>query len=294
MHITLATRRSALALAQSRAFVARLIAANPGLEVTELQIVTAGDRIQDRPLYESGGKGLFVKEIEEALLDGRADIAIHSMKDLPADLPPGLDISCVPERADPRDVLLVPDGREATLAALPQGARVGSSSLRRRMALLAVRPDLKIELLRGNVDTRLRRLRAGEFDATLLAAAGLARLGISDLPPHCHLATETWLPAVAQGILAVEARSDDTQTAALLAPLEHAPSRRMSLAERAVLKALGADCTVPLAAFLEDDILKACLWGHDGRAHLAQMRVEADPVSAGWAVGQRLAEQLRI
>lgn len=294
MHLTLATRRSALALAQSRAFIARLIAANPGLEVTELHIVTAGDRIQDRPLYESGGKGLFVKEIEEALLDGRADIAIHSMKDLPADLPPGLEIACVPERADPRDVLLVPDGREATLAALPQGARVGSSSLRRRMALLSVRPDLKIELLRGNVDTRLRRLRAGEFDATLLAAAGLARLGLSDLPPHSHLPTETWLPAVAQGILAVEARKDDTQTAALLAPLEHAPSRRMSLAERAVLKALGADCTVPLAAFLEDDILKACLWGQDGRAYLAQAQVEADPVQAGLGVGQRLAEQLRI
>lgn len=294
MHITLATRRSALALAQSRAFVARLIAANPGLEVTELQIVTAGDRIQDRPLYESGGKGLFVKEIEEALLDGRADIAIHSMKDLPADLPPGLDIACVPERADPRDVLLVPDGREATLAALPLGARVGSSSLRRRMALLAVRPDLKIELLRGNVDTRLRRLRAGEFDATLLAAAGLARLGLSDLPPHYHLPTETWLPAVAQGILAVEARSNDSQTAALLAPLEHAPSRRMSLAERAVLKALGADCTVPLAAFLEGDTLNACLWGQDGQARLAQTQVGGDPVAAGLSVGHRLAEQLRI
>ena len=250
MKLVVATRRSTLALAQTRAFVRALLAAQPGLEVEELQIVTSGDRIQDRPLYEAGGKGLFVKEIEEALLDRRADFAVHSMKDLPAKQADLLTIACVPKRADARDVLLVRPGHEPSLTSLRDGARVGSSSLRRRVALLRARPDLDVQPLRGNVDTRMKKLVAGDYDAIVLAAAGLARLGVdaSSLPPHAPLPMTTMLPAVAQGILAIEARSDDERVRALLAPLEDDDSRLMATVERGVLEALDADCTVPLAA----------------------------------------------
>lgn len=248
--IVVATRRSALALAQTRAFIRALIAKNPGLEVEELQVVTTGDRIQDRPLNEIGGKGLFVKEIEEALLDRRADVAVHSMKDLPAQQPAGLGIVCVPERADPRDVLLVRRHLKPSLKELPPGVRIGSSSLRRRLAILRARPDAVVEPLRGNVDTRLRKLEEGQHDAIILAAAGLARIGIdpATLPPHAPIDPVEMLPAVAQGILAIEAREDDERVRAILAPMEHAISRLRASAERGVLKALGADCTVPLAA----------------------------------------------
>ncbi len=285
--ITVATRRSALALAQTRAFCARLQTCWPGLEIQELQVVTEGDRIQDRPLYEVGGKGLFVKEIEEALIDGRADFAVHSMKDLPWALPPGLVLGCVPERADPRDVLLVPPGREASLAALPHNARVGSSSLRRRLGLLRQRPDLHIEPLRGNIDTRIRRLVAGDFDGILLAAAGLQRLGLAELPPHVALAPEVLLPAVAQGILAIECREEDEETQNILAVLEHAPSRRRAEAERGVLGALSADCTVPLAAFAEGNRLRACLW-EGGRPFEAEAELGEEAAAVGHALGLRL------
>jgi hydroxymethylbilane synthase len=297
MRLVVATRKSALALAQCRAFVRALIAANPGLEVEELQVVTAGDRIQDRPLNEVGGKGLFVKEIEEALLDGRAHFAVHSMKDLPAEQPGGLSIACVPERADPRDVLLVRRDLEPDFSSLPHGARVGSSSLRRRTAILKMRPDLVVESLRGNVDTRLKKLDAGTHDAIILAAAGLARLGIdpSQLPPHAHLDTETMLPAVAQGILAIETREGDASTITALSKLEHGPSRLRAWAERGVLKALGADCTVPLAAFatLSGDELHLQAWLsteqglREDRAH-ATVRDAASAEALGLAVGKRL------
>src|SRR4051812_25241549 len=176
MKVTYATRRSQLALAQCRAFVKRLEGAHPELEMIELQVVTTGDKIQDRPLSEVGGKGLFVKEIEEALLERRADIAVHSIKDVPAQLPEGLAITCIPVREDPRDVLVAP--RNGTLRDLPEGATIGTSSLRRALSLLAVRPDLRIVPLRGNVDTRLRKVDAGEADAIVLARAGLVRLGL--------------------------------------------------------------------------------------------------------------------
>src|SRR4051812_41099819 len=246
--LTVATRRSTLALAQTRAFVRALVDANPGLVVEELLVVTSGDKIQDRPLYEAGGKGLFVKEIEEALLAKKADFAVHSMKDLPAQVPSGLAIACIPERADPRDTLLVrPDLTEQpSLDALPQGAKVGSSSLRRKLALLRLRPDLEILPLRGNIDTRMRKLVAGDYDAIVLAAAGLSRLGVdvTTLPPHAPLPIATMLPAVAQGILAIEARDGDDEVKQILAPLDHAASRLMATAERGVLEALDADCTV--------------------------------------------------
>src|SRR5258708_607167 len=174
--VTYATRRSALALAQCRALVERLRSLHPALETRELQVVTTGDRIQDRPLADVGGKGLFVKEIEEALLDGRADFAVHSMKDVPGSIPGGLLLACVPAREDARDVLVSP--RHGTLDALPRHARVGTSSLRRAVSLRAHRPDLEIVALRGNVDTRLRKVDAAECDAIVLARAGLLRLGL--------------------------------------------------------------------------------------------------------------------
>lgn len=300
--VVVATRRSMLALAQTRAFVRALVEKHPGLEVEELHVVTSGDRIQDRPLYEAGGKGLFVKEIEEALLDGRASFAVHSMKDLPAHPPKGLAIACVPERADARDTLLVSPGKQASIESLPKGARVGSSSLRRKIALKTIRPDLDVVPLRGNVDTRLKKLRGGEYDAIVLAAAGLARLGVdpSSLPPHLPLPTTTMLPAVAQGTLAIEARDDDAQVRSLLSALEHAPSRLRASAERGVLRALDADCTVPLAAHatLDGDAIHLDAWladvdgsnvrsaSSDGRAATAE---EAE--SIGRALGAKLLQK---
>lgn len=296
MKLVVATRKSPLALAQTRAFIAALVAKNPGLEVSELQVVTSGDRIQDRPLNEVGGKGLFVKEIEEALLEKRADIAIHSMKDLPAEQPSGLSIACVPERADPRDVLLVHSG-EPTLVALAPNARVGSSSLRRKIAVLRHRPDAIIEPLRGNIDTRMRKLAAGEHDAIVLAAAGLSRLGVAITAIHRPLETSEMLPAVAQGILAIEARANDDHVRAVLSSMEHDESRLRAMAERGVLRALGADCTVPLAAFstvTEGGMtLEAWLTEEDGSrfrtvTETAAVRTAAEAEAFGRAVGRRL------
>ncbi|AKU98522.1 Porphobilinogen deaminase [Labilithrix luteola] len=248
MKLTYATRRSALALAQCRAFVARLKLAHPDLELVEEQVVTTGDKIQDRPLSEVGGKGLFVKEIEEALLSNRADIAVHSIKDVPGVLPDGLLIACIPAREDARDVLVCP--RFGSLEGLPKGAKVGTSSLRRMVNLHAARPDLSILPMRGNVDTRLRKLEEGEFDAIVLARAGLVRLGLENrataiLPP------EISLPAVGQGALGIECRADDAKTRALLAALHDEPTSRCVAAERGVLIALEGDCKTPIAAYGE-------------------------------------------
>jgi hydroxymethylbilane synthase len=243
-----ATRRSMLALAQCRALVAQLCAAHPDLETRELKVVTSGDRIQDRPLAELGGKGLFVKEIEEALLDGRADFAVHSMKDVPATLPAGLALVCIPAREDPRDVLVAPRAR--TLDALPKGARVGTSSLRRLVSLRARRPDLEVIALRGNVDTRLRKIDAGECDAIVLARAGLVRLGLEDRATEV-LSTDAFLPAPGQGALGIEARADDAPLHDLLARLHNAETARCVTAERAFLLAAGGDCKSPLGAHAE-------------------------------------------
>ena len=243
-----ATRRSALALAQCRAFVARLKAKHPDLELVEEQVVTTGDKIQDRPLSEVGGKGLFVKEIEEALLERRADIAVHSIKDVPASLPDGLAITCIPEREDPRDVLVAP--RHGKLLDLPKGAKIGTSSLRRAVSLLAVRPDLQIVPLRGNVDTRLRKVDAGEADGIILARAGLVRLGLEARATEI-LSPEISLPAVGQGALGIESRIDDDATRERLAILADETTSRCVHAERGVLLALDADCKTPLGAYAE-------------------------------------------
>ncbi len=289
-----ATRRSALALAQCRAFVARLKAAHPELELVEEQVVTTGDKIQDRPLSEVGGKGLFVKEIEDALLERRADIAVHSIKDVPATLPDGLAITCIPTREDPRDVLVAP--RNGTLAELPSGAKVGTSSLRRAQSLLAVRPDLAIVPLRGNVDTRLRKVDAGEADAIVLARAGLVRLGLEHRATEV-LEPEVSLPAVGQGALGIESRIDDDATRALLAPLADAVTSRCVHAERGVLAALGADCKTPLGAYaqkLDGSMRLRAFVVRDGGAvvraedTVAWPASDADATEIGLAVGRRL------
>jgi hydroxymethylbilane synthase len=246
--LVFATRRSALALAQCRAFVAQLRDTDPNLDLRELQVVTTGDRIQDRPLADIGGKGLFVKEIEEALLDGRAHFAVHSIKDVPGELPPGLVIACVPKREDARDVLVAP--RHRTLAQLPAGARVGTSSLRRSLALKAHRPDLDVVPLRGNVDTRLRKVDAGECDAIVLANAGLLRLGLGARATEI-LSPEISLPAPGQGALGIECREQDAGTRAILSKMHDADAARCVAAERGVLIALGGDCKTPLAAYAE-------------------------------------------
>ncbi len=246
--IVYATRKSALALAQCRAFVARLVAANGSLEVEELTVVTSGDRIQDRPLSEVGGKGLFVKEIEEALLEGRAHLAVHSIKDVPGELPAGLALVCIPERESPYDALV--SARFGSLEELPRGAKVGTSSLRRLVELLRARPDLDVVPLRGNVDTRLRKLDEGQYDAIVLANAGLRRLGLGHRATTV-LAPEVCLPAVGQGALGIECREADTETRALLGALHHAETARAVRAERGVLMQLEGDCKTPIGAFAE-------------------------------------------
>jgi hydroxymethylbilane synthase len=246
--LTYATRRSALALAQSRAFVGRLRDLDGSITTQELEVITSGDRVQDRPLAAIGGKGLFVKEIEDALLERRADFAVHSMKDMPAGMPDGLVIACVPRREDPRDVLVAP--RHGILEALPTGARVGTSSLRRAQSLRARRPDLVIVPIRGNVDTRLRKVDQGEFDAIVLARAGLVRLGLEGRSTEV-LSLGASLPAPGQGALAIECREDASPTRTLLARLHHAETATCVAAERGVLLALGGDCTTPLGAYAE-------------------------------------------
>jgi hydroxymethylbilane synthase len=301
MKLTYATRRSALALAQCRAFVARLLAAHPHLELVEEQVVTTGDRIQDRPLSEVGGKGLFVKEIEEALLERRAHLAVHSIKDVPGVLPPGLLIACIPSREDPRDVLVSP--KYGSLAKLPPAARVGTSSLRRAVSLRAARPDLAIVPLRGNVDTRLRKVDEGECDAIVLARAGLVRLGLAARATET-LSPEVSLPAVGQGALGIECREDDATTRALLAVLHDEATSRCVAAERGVMVALEGDCKTPLGAFGERRVLgeggvelhlRAFICDPDGSNHRTAHETVAWPASDDEArrVGEVLGGRLK-
>jgi hydroxymethylbilane synthase len=286
-----ATRRSALALAQCRAFVARLREREPTLELVELTIVTSGDKIQDRPLADIGGKGLFVKEIEEALLEGRADLAVHSIKDVPGALPPGLVLACIPAREDARDVLVAP--RHHTLAALPQGAKVGTSSLRRMVALKVARPDLDVVPMRGNVDTRLRKVDAGECEAIVLARAGLLRLGLEARATEV-LSSDVSLPAVGQGALGIECGEGNTAARERLAALHDTSTSVCVSAERGVLIALGGDCRTPLAAHggrvAKGLYLRAFVAKSDG-SELRRAEITV-PWPASDAEAQRIGEDL--
>ena len=289
--LRIATRKSPLALWQAEHVAALLRLAHADLVIELVPIVTQGDRIQDRTLSAIGGKGLFIKELEVALEEGRADIAVHSMKDLPGDLPAGLHIAAVLERADPRDALL--SASAARLADLPRGARVGTSSLRRQAQLLAARPDLAIEALRGNVDTRLRRLDAGEMDAIVLACAGLIRLGLESRIT-VRLDPRISLPAVAQGIIGIECRDADSRTRSLVTALNHPATRIAMDAERAFAHRLGGSCQSPIAAHarLEGNrlMLDGLVAEPDGSRLLRDTLSGAadDPA----ALGSRLAERI--
>ena len=244
--LRIATRRSQLALWQAEHVAALLSRAHAGVGVELIPISTKGDRIQDRSLAAIGGKGLFIKELEVALEEHRADMAVHSMKDVPSDLPDGFVIAAVLPRADPRDALLTATAER--IEDLPRAARVGTSSLRRQAQLLSTRPDLRIEALRGNVDTRLRRLDDGELDAIILACAGLIRLGWESRIT-ARLDTRVCLPAVSQGIIGIECRSDDSCTRTLLSALNDSATRAAMDAERAFAGRLGGSCQSPIAAY---------------------------------------------
>lgn len=244
--VVLGTRASKLAVQQSEWVQRQLYALAPDVTVTLQKIQTSGDKILDVPLAQIGGKGLFVKEIEEALLSGEIDLAVHSMKDVPTELPEGLAILCVPPREDPRDALISRDGR--SFMDLPRGARIGTSSLRRQSQLLHARPDLTIAMLRGNLDTRIKKLRGGQFDAIVLAAAGLRRLDWAHEITE-YLSPQISLPAIGQGALGIEGRKDDLFMRSLLSGLDHAESKTAVLAERALLHRLQGGCQVPIAAY---------------------------------------------
>jgi hydroxymethylbilane synthase len=289
--LIIGTRASQLALWQAEWTATALRRAWPGLRVELLPLTTTGDRILDVPLAKLGGKGLFVKEIEEALLDGRADLAVHSMKDVPSQLPAGLALVCIPQREDPGDALVTRDGRR--LADLPAGARLGTSALRRQAQLLHSRPDLHIVPLRGNVETRLRKLEEQALDGIILAAAGLKRLGLAERISE-FLAPELCLPAIGQGALGLECRSDDERVQRLLAPLHHPATAIAVAAERAFLVRLEGGCQVPLAAhgrlcgdLLElDGLVASC----DGRELLRGRRRVSKALAE--QAGRELAEEL--
>ena len=248
MKLIFATRPSALALWQTRWVIQALKKIHPHLECEEEIITTQGDKILDKPLPEIGGKGLFTQELESELLSGLVHCAVHSLKDLPVENPPGLTIGCIPVRGEVRDALISRNGY--TLATLPQGASVGTSSLRRAAQLLALRPDLRTESLRGNVDTRLRKAMDGQYDAIVLAGAGLTRLGLDSYVTEWR-SLDTMLPAPGQGALAVQCRFSDEGTLNLLDALDDVPTRKAVTAERAFLRGLGGGCAVPVAAYAE-------------------------------------------
>ena len=295
--IRIGTRGSPMALYQASLVRDRLRAAHPELAgdgmVHVVPIRTTGDRVQDRQLAEIGGKGLFTKEIEEALLDRRIDLAVHSLKDMETALPPGLEIGCVLPRDDPRDVLVSRDG--GGLAALPQGAKIGTASLRRRAQLLRLRRDLAVEPIRGNVGTRLNKLAAGEVDALVVALCGLERLGKADVA-HEILPATVMLPAVGQGMLAIECRAGDATIHQFLAPLHDPASAACATAERAMLAALDGSCRTPIAGLAtvagQHLVLEALLLTPDGDSERSG-RLEGAAADAA-TIGAELGWQLRL
>jgi hydroxymethylbilane synthase len=289
--IRIATRKSPLALWQAEHVRERLLALHPGLQVELLTMSTQGDRILDSPLAKIGGKGLFVKELEQGMLDGRADLAVHSMKDVPAELPEGLCIGAILEREDPRDAFV--SVQYASVDELPECARVGTSSLRRQCQLRATRPDLQILDLRGNVGTRLGKLDDADYDAIVLACAGLKRLGLSarisrELPP------EEMLPAIAQGVIGIECRVDDERVNSLIAPLNHVETRQRTAAERAMNATMAGGCQAPVAGYseLHDGVIELRgLVGRPDGSRIIRGDVHGSPEHAA-ALGKQLADDL--
>ena len=295
--IVIGTRGSKLALVQTELVRAALLATYPDMAVEIEQITTRGDVILDRPLSAIGDKGLFVAEFEDALRAGRIDLAVHSAKDLPSELPPDMALAAFPPRADPRDALVSRGGQP--LAELPEGALVGTSSLRRACLLRHLRPDLRIADVRGNVDTRLRKLHAGQYDAIVLAAAGLERLGLEDQITE-RLDPQVMIPAVSQGILGLEIRAGDQAIAALLAPLDDPAARVAALAERAFLSKIGGGCQVPVAAYARVDlrpnagpsgalIVSGMIGARDGRLVRGEL---SGPAARPAELGAQLAQEL--
>ena len=293
--IRIGTRGSQLALWQANYIKGRIEQAFPKLTV-ELEIIkTKGDRITDRPLAMIGGKGLFVKEIEAALLEKRVDLAVHSMKDMPGELPEGLEIGAIPERENPFDVMI--SRENLALADYPQGAKIGTASLRRGSQLKHLRPDLEILSIRGNLDTRLKKLKAGEYDAIVLAAAGLHRLGQKDEITQ-YLTEETMVPAVGQGALCIETRKNDADIAPVMAELDHEPTRVCVSGERAFLKQIEGSCHIPVACFgiitpgnQEGQILlTAVVASEDGKDVIKETL--SSPIADVEAKGRELAIQL--
>ncbi|RJE77404.1 hydroxymethylbilane synthase [Pseudoalteromonas sp. MSK9-3] len=289
--LRIATRKSALAMWQAEFVKARLEHFHPSLTVELVPMSTQGDIILDTPLAKIGGKGLFVKELEQAMMDGRADIAVHSMKDVPVDFPEGLALHTICEREDPRDAFV--SNQYKALDELPQGAVVGTSSLRRQCQIRALRPDLQIKDLRGNVNTRLAKLDNGEYDAIILAAAGLLRL---EMPERIatYIEPEMSLPANGQGAVGIECRIDDVRVQALLAPLEHTTTRIRVNAERAMNRRLEGGCQVPIGAYAEvegDTVhLRGLVGAVDGSEILYAQ--SSGPVEQAEQIGIALAEQL--
>ena len=295
--LRIGTRRSPLALAQSESVRAQLSALHPGLEIEIETILTSGDRFIDRDLSAIGGKGLFTKEIDEALIAGRVDIAVHSMKDVPTWLPDGLGIFCLLEREDPRDVFI--SAAASGLGGLEPGATVGTASLRRKAQILNAHPDLVVVPLRGNVHTRIEKIERGEADATLLALAGLRRLGIAE-GAGTVLETDEMLPAVGQGAIGIECRAGDARVRDLIAPLNHAPTLTRVTAERAALAALDGSCRTPIAALAEFEgadegtgtlALKVLIAKPDGSALFDTRR--RGPAAEAEAMGKDAGEELR-
>ena len=293
--LRIATRGSPLALWQANAVRNAILASEPQTEVEVHVIRTTGDRVTDAPLSQIGERGLFTREVDAAVLDGTADLAVHSLKDLPTRIADGLTLAAVTEREDPRDVLIGPPGGAITLDSLPAEARVGTSSLRRRSQLLAARPDLQVLDLRGNLNTRLAKLDAGGYDAIVLAAAGVIRLGMEDRVAE-WLDVDRWLPAVGQGALGVIVRAGDTATARRLAPLHAPDTGRATLAERTLLRDLEGGCQVPIGALgrVEGDVLhlRALVADLAGtRVLRGSMHGPADDPAA---LGLRLSEHLKL
>lgn len=290
--LRIATRRSALALWQAEHVAVRLRAQHADLQVELVAMTTRGDQIVDRPLAAIGGKGLFLKELEVAMLEGRADLAVHSYKDVPMELEPGFAIAAVLERADPADAFI--SNEHAHLGDLPRGARVGTSSLRRQAQLRALRPDLDLVDLRGNVNSRLAKLDAGDYAAIVLACAGIERLGLGGRMRE-RLAPPAWLPAVAQGAIAVECRQGDADVAERLKPLDDAGTHRCTAAERAMNLRLHGSCTVPVAGYCVETEAGLALWGLVGDAASGRLiRAEAEgPADDPRALGERVAALLR-